>query len=332
MKPASRALTELALACAVSVLLYAAVFATLLDRPLDLGFLEREIDVRIARGAALPSPKLVILAGSNGPYSHRCAVIEPILGMPCVNAGVAVGVGLDYLFLRWERLLHPGDVVYMPMEIAQYTRSRPANRVGPDAAIMFRHDRDTLGRLPPDRWLGALFAFDLRAAALSVVEAALAGLPVQARRAAVIGETNDWGDHVGHARSILDPGAPTGGEPVEASAINSGYGARLIDVFVRWAFAHRVRVIGGLATTPEDQVLPDDVLMAIRAVFEAGGGQFLLLDGRSRYSRAAFFDSPDHLIEPCQITHSVRVAAGLAAMLNRTPQAAPATSADACPG
>jgi hypothetical protein len=40
----------------------------------------------------------VILAGSNGPYSHRCETIEPILGMPCVNGGIAVGIGLDFRY------------------------------------------------------------------------------------------------------------------------------------------------------------------------------------------------------------------------------------------
>ena len=96
-----------------------------------LGFLRPEIDAKLARGAAVGSPKLVILAGSNGPYSHRCETIEPMLGLPCVNGGVAVGIGLDYLFTRWERRLHPGDVVYLPMEEAQYSRSRAATDARP---------------------------------------------------------------------------------------------------------------------------------------------------------------------------------------------------------
>ena len=73
----------------------------------------------------------MILAGSNGPYSHRCEIIEPILRMPCVNGGVAVGIGLDYLFARWQKALHSGDILYLPMEEAQYVRAPAATEVGP---------------------------------------------------------------------------------------------------------------------------------------------------------------------------------------------------------
>ena len=82
-------------------------FGFILDRPLSLGFLRQQIDAKLARAASIAGPKLVILAGSNGPYSHRCETIEPILGMPCVNGGVAVGIGLDYLFARWQRVAAP---------------------------------------------------------------------------------------------------------------------------------------------------------------------------------------------------------------------------------
>ena len=105
---------SVALACLASLLLYALAFGFILDRPLSLGFLQQQIDAKLARAAAIDGPKLVILAGSNGPYSHRCEIIEPMLGMPCVNGGVAVGIGLDYLFARWQHVLHPGDMVYLP--------------------------------------------------------------------------------------------------------------------------------------------------------------------------------------------------------------------------
>ena len=131
---------RLLLSCAASLLLYAAAFGLLLDRPLSLGQPRLQLDAKLARGAAIQGPKLVILAGSNGPYSHRCETMEPIFGLPCVNAGVAVGIGLDYLFARWEPLLHPGDVVYLPLEEAQYTMSPASSRLGPDAAIMARAD------------------------------------------------------------------------------------------------------------------------------------------------------------------------------------------------
>jgi len=304
------------LACAASLLLYFVTFAVLLDRPLSYGFLRHEIDARLARGAAMTGPKLVILAGSNGPYSHRCATIEPLLHMPCVNGGVAVGIGLDYLFTRWRPLLHPGDVVYLPMEEAQYVRDRAATALGPDAAIMLRHDRATLVELPPRRWLGALFVYDLRGALMALIETALVEGGFHDPRAAATGESNAWGDHVGHTAALAaasvkvlamaEPYHPT------AAQIRAGYGSTLIARFADWARGHGVLVIGGLPTGFADSPIGDDAVAAIRAVYAAHGALFLELPNRSGYPRAAFFDTAEHLNETWQAVHSAAVARGLA--------------------
>ncbi len=81
------------ISCMLSLVIYGLAFGLLLDRPLTLGVLREHIDANLDRGAAITGPKLVILAGSNGPYSHRCEMIGPLVGRPCINAGVAVGVG-----------------------------------------------------------------------------------------------------------------------------------------------------------------------------------------------------------------------------------------------
>lgn len=292
--------------CLASLLLYALAFGLVLDRPLALGFLRQQIDAKLARAASIDGPKLVILAGSNGPYSHRCETIEPILGMRCVNGGIAVGIGLDYLFARWRRVLHPGDIVYLPMEQAQYVRARDATEVGPDAAIMFRHDWRTLASLPPRRWLGALFSLDLPAALMSPIETALVAARFHDQRAEVTGATNAWGDHVGHTEELAATSRANlaGGVPYHASAgqIRAGYGTALVIGFTRWAGAHDIHVIGGLPTEFADAEMPE--LSAIRSIYEENGGEFLVLPNFSRYPRAAFFDTPDHLNETWQKAHS----------------------------
>ena len=310
-----RAIRRLAVAAGCSLLFYVVLFGLLLDRPLSLGFLQGQIEAKLARAATLSGRKLVILAGSNGPYSHRCEAIEPILKLPCVNGGVAVGIGLDYLFARWERLLRTGDLVYLPMEEAQYVRTRAATLAGPDAAIMLRQDRTTLASLPVDRWLGAVFSGDLRAAGMSVLEMALSRTGFHDPRAAATGWTNAWGDHAGHTEALAQPNAgvlatlrPT--HP-GATAIQGGDGAAAIVAFLVWARAHGVDAIGGLPTGFADAPIPPDTLAAIRAVYEDHGARFLLLPNQSRYPRSAFFDSADHLNETAQIVHSKLVARAL---------------------
>jgi hypothetical protein len=295
-------------ACLLSFLLYALIFGFVVDRPLALGFLREQIDAKLARAAAIDGPKLVILAGSNGPYSHRCEVIEPILRMPCVNGGVAVGIGLDYLFARWQRVLRPGDVLYLPMEEAQYLRTRAATAVGPDAAIMFRHDWRTLVSLPAERWPAAVFSFDLRTALMAPIEAALVIAHFRDPRTEMTGATNQWGDHVGHtgalatlSRDVLATAIP---HHPSAEQISAGYGTELIAAFTRWAAAHNMRVIGGLPTGFVDSPMPDVTLQAIRSVYSANGGDFLILPNFSRYPRSAFFDTAEHLNETWQAVHS----------------------------
>ena len=306
-------------ACAASLLVYAVLFGMILDRPLSLEFLRGQVEAKLMRGAALPSPKLVILAGSNGPYSHRCETIEELVGLACVNAGVAVGIGLDYLFARWLPLLHAGDVVYLPMEEEQYVRGHAAMSLGPDAAIMFRHDRHTLLHLSQARWIAALFSFDLRSALMSVLETALCLAHFHDPRMQVTGDINAWGDHIGHTRSLAAANQIVLGQfhpyTPESKQVREGYGAALIAGFTRSATQRGVIVIGGLPTGFSDVPLSDDLVRAIRDVYEANGGSFVSLPNRSRYPRDCFFDSPEHLNETCQIAHSAALASLLVGLL-----------------
>jgi hypothetical protein len=298
-------------ACGVSVILYTVLFSCVLDRPLSLGALRARIEASLARGATINQPKLVILAGSNGPYSHRCETIEPLIGRPCVNAGVAVGIGLDYLFARWTKLLCPGDIVYMPLEEAQYVRSRATAELGPDATILLRHDRSTLWTLPWHRRIGALFASGLRGGIMSVIEMALVREGFHDPREAATGSFNARGDHVGHTQrlgSISQP-ALAAARPFHpaASDIRDGYGASLVRAFVDWANGQGIQVVGGLPTGFADSPIDEDAVAAIRSIYRDAGAAFLELPGRSRYPRSAFFDTPDHLNEAAQISHSVAV-------------------------
>jgi hypothetical protein len=302
-------------ACVASLLLYGVAFACLLDRPLTLGTLRARIEANLAFGRSIHQPKLVILAGSNGPYSHRCETITRIIGRPCVNAGVAVGVGLDYLFTRWKPWLFPGDIVYLPLEEAQYSRPRAASDLGPDAAIMLRHDRATLLTLPLRRQIAALFACDLRAAVMSLIETTLADDDFNDPRVGATGGYNKWGDHVGHTAALaaLNQSALTAIVPFHPTGaqIDSGYGTVLVVAFLGWAEAHGVRVIGGLPAGFVDSPLGSDELAAIGSVFRGNGAEFLETPEGGRYPRSAFFDTPDHLNETAQISHSVAVARAL---------------------
>jgi hypothetical protein len=219
---------------------------------------------------------------------------------------------LDYLFARWQPLLHAGDIVYLPLEEAQYTVSAASGRLGPDAAIMMRHDWGTLMRLSPQRWIAAFFAFDLRAGVMGLIETALVAGGFHDPRIEATGGTNAWGDHVGHtaalaaaSRSILMTVNPVHATPAQ---VETQAASRQVADFLDWARDHGVRAIGGLPTGFADSPIPPATLAAIRGLFEAHGAAFLDPANHGRYPRADFFDTADHLNEPAQIAHSIMIA------------------------
>ena len=85
---------------------------------------------------------------------------------------------------RWRRCRHRPRLPVRPLAAAAAPRrcglsadgggaifrSRRQPCSGRTPAIMFRHDWRTLAALPPQRWLAALFSFDLRAALMGPIE------------------------------------------------------------------------------------------------------------------------------------------------------------------
>jgi hypothetical protein len=295
------------------------VFAFAVDRPLSLGVLRLEIVQKTKQLSVLPSPKLVILAGSNGPFSHSCAVIGAMLNLPCENAGIAVGIGVDDLFARYAPYLHAGDVLYMPMETAQYTITRAENRAGADDGILLRHDRTMLLHLPADRLMGAAFCCTLSDLLESAAEMPIARAGLIKPATLLNQEYNSQGDRINATRATADqdllkmPARPA----PDAAGIQNGHGAKLISQFVAAQTAQGVIVIGGLSTDFNDAKLPAATIQAISKIYTSNGGIFLTLPNHSQYPRADFYDSEDHLAQPCQFRHSIAIAHLLAAALHR---------------
>jgi len=323
--------------CGLSILLYGFVFGYSVDRPLSLGLLRLEITQKTTRLATMPSPKLVILAGSNGPYSHSCVVIGAMLNLPCENAGIAVGIGLDDLFIRYAPLLRPGDIVYMPMELPQYTATRAQYRAGPDGGFLFRHDRSLLEQLPPDRMLGAIFCCNLPDFLESLAEMPLAGAEEIVPSRLLAHEYNSQGDRIDNPLDLASPALlrhPPRREPA-ASDLKTGYGSTLIARFVAALAARRVLVIGGLPADYRTAALHQQTINTLSAIYTENGGDFMVLPNRSLYPVADFFNSEDHLAQPCQYLHSIAIAFALGEALGRTVLPPPkfvAHLAETCPG
>lgn len=303
---------------------YALLGAFVLSRPISYGSIEPMIQAKLAYGRKVGSPKLIVLAGSNARTSHRCALLEARLGWPCVNAGNTAGLGLSYVFDRFEAIMAPGDVVYLPLEYQQYTVSRAAALTGPDAAILYRFDKRELLKRGPEGVVRAIFMVDLRYIVDSLIEMQLNSIGVKARFDAKAFDAQ--GDELGltHKRGLAYDAyiQASRWRPPTAAEFRNAHGAKdEVGEFLDWCHGHGVRVIGGLPVAFDDRPIPDDLIAAMADFYRSHGAEFLVMDNRSQYPRSEFYDSPFHLEEEWALLHTERLAKALAAQL--PPRTAP---------
>jgi hypothetical protein len=314
-------------ACALSVLAYAVVGGFIVDKPVSYGSIEPMFQKKLAYGYSQPSPKLVIIAGSNARTSHRCAELEASLGLPCVNGGNTAGLGLSYVFERFEPIVKAGDVVYLPLEYQQYLTGKSEALTGPDAAILLRHDKAGLLRRGPEGVLRAVFIPDIGYLVDGLVEMGLhaAGLKARFDTKAFDAQGDEIGLTHERGRQYAAFIARNRWAPPTAAAFGGAHGSKeIIAAFIKECRARGARVIGGLPVSFDDVALPDDLVAAIRAWYLEQGAEFLELPGRSRYPRDHFYDSPFHLDEEMTLQHTAILADGLRPMLQREIEAAKA--------
>ncbi len=226
---------------------------------------------------------------------------------------------LDDLFWRYGPTLHAGDVVYMPMEIAQYITTRPQNDAGPDGAIFLRYDTAALPFFPTRRFLGAIFSSSFLDFLESLGEMPAAYLGIVSPSDVITREYNVDGDRIGTSLATADQKIlpKSSRETPNSSAIVLGFGTQLVRQFVTKEAHSGVQVIGGLPTDFITTKLSPIVVDTIQSIYEQNGGKFVSLKNLSLYPRADFYDSEDHLSQPCQYEHSIAIAELLGRTLKR---------------
>lgn len=308
-------------AAAAAVLLYAGTFTSVLKLPLTSGLTETYYQAKRSYAERASGRKIVLYAGSNGLFSHRCETIEQSLGVPCVNAALHAGLALDMAFESLKPLLAPGDLLLLPLEYSQYTQTAETLQGGAESsAFVLPYHPEWLKGKPMRQIAGTLFSFDLRYLLSAIVENGLDLAGVRRRFTAESITPN--GDMRGHTKvkgqpyrdfvnGLHQPELPAGFE-------TSAYaGERVLAEFLRWCRSHSVTAVGLLPTIFDDHPVRNGAVGAVRALYEAEGARFLELPGRSQYPRECFFDTHYHLAEECQVRHSAALARAIAGLLNR---------------
>lgn len=286
----------------------------LISKPLTDGEVARLMTEKSSLLEKKTSPRLVILAGSNGRFSHSCAVMMTSVDRVCINASLMAGLGLDYVFHTYIPLLQSGDVVYIPYEYEQYAQNKDLAFSGPENAILWRTDRATLIALGWERTLRASFYADGKYLLHGVVEMALndRGFKRRFDEASI----NSQGDQTGHTKNFGESyveflKAKKVIIPIIQPETSPTYSSRLIANFLKEAKAKNIKIIGGLPTTFSDVPIPTETREELKAFYIRNGQYFLELPNLSQYPRSCFFDMPYHLNQECQRVHSLQLADAL---------------------
>jgi hypothetical protein len=304
-------LRNIILACISSILIYLLVFAFFINKPLSMGFINEAQLIRANYVQAKPGPKLVIIAGSNGLFSHRAETMEKILNLPCLNASITAEFGLDIQIDLAKKWLAPRDIVLMPLEYLSYTSTRNSIENSPANGFIINYAKWLLHDYDWHRVLCTMFYFDTKYLISGVVEMSLKAVGVTRRFNT--GTLTPEGDMRGHTElkgreyrkyvMSVPQGFP------DPELLHKRFlGEIILTNFLKWAKERNIRVIGTLPTVFNDQPISEAAIAKIASIYQDQGQEFLLLPNRSQYDRHYFYDSNYHLNEENQIAHSQLIA------------------------
>jgi hypothetical protein len=299
----------------VGTALYLIVFTMGVSKPLTNALDGEYLDFKTKHLIATAGrPRIIILAGSNGRYSHRCETMEEVYSVSCTNMSVHVFMSLRWQLARLQSLLSPGDLLYMPLEYRGPNDDPEA--VGEEAYYVARFARTELKYFSWRQELAVLFYFDLRDLLSALAELALRGVGVEPPYS--VAELTPQGDERGHtaAKAATHKFDLERWQPSIEAARDDRYWTDVLGM-LRWGAAHGVRVVGGLPTVFDGMEIPQELVNALDNRFRAAGGCFVVLENKSRYPRSSFYNTGYHLNEEAQILHSHIVGRILVDILHR---------------
>ncbi len=314
----------LAIALVGLSMLWLVLFAAQLGQPVpETRWMAEAYAIKRARAQSLPSPKVVVLAGSSALFSIDSGLLEKTWGRPVVNLGVNAALGLDYLLRTAEPYLKPQDLVLMPLEYPLYQADRRLN------AQLIDH---VIGQ-DPDYWRSLGWGERLRFITQLPAARLLAGLGRQEDPrppgAGLYGGNalDERGDHRRNDWALLDPAerAAVASAHAEARAKCHTYGRQDRPNAPGWRrlrdFHRRLQARGitlwlvppALMDQPsyhQDpierryyQTLPERV--------RALGIPFFGTPESFRYPPEDFFDTPYHLTAQARTRHTLALLAQL---------------------
>ena len=211
------------------------------------------IGAKIAHGSTIPSPKLVIVAGSNALAGIDAERLGDKLSVRVFNFGLSASMGPGFQTFEGAKILRPGDAVLMPFEYLAYDYNTPR-----DALV------DTVYSCGTDYWHSLSWTerifFVLAVRPERIVDSYLFRSHPQAMQATAALAAADVGPYGQRPGGNFPPHevaveAGMTNQPLEVHLDPASAGTAAIARFVSWAHAHRIVVF---ATWPNTIEFPGD--------------------------------------------------------------------------
>lgn len=294
-------------ASALSIVVWSVSFAFFIHKPLTIGIIGDYLEHKTNYLRSVTGKKVIVLAGSNGRFSHSCAVIEREISVPCINMSISASVSLDFMIAQIKPYLKTGDIIYLPIEYGNLSGTEDSLNSNVDLPYMMSYDLSSLQNVSFKRAMSAVFYFDIKYIFSALTEMALNSSGFKRRYSVSTLTIN--GDESGHspANSIPYAGYIQSVKPTIPTLTDEdmrSYKSLMIRDFLVWAHSRGVIVIGGLPSIFSDINIPEQTLKSLERFYTSNNAFFERLDNNSQYARSCFYDTQDHLNEACQIVHS----------------------------
>jgi hypothetical protein len=287
------------------------IFTFVVHKPLTIGINGQYYQKKMSYLKSIDAKKMILLAGSNGRFSHRCETIEKEIGISCVNMSISADISLDYQFEKIKPYLKAGDIVYLPLEYGKLNSTKKKTMSGSQVPYVMAYDHSYFRKMDLEQIVNAMFYFDVKYLISSIGEMTLNSMGV--KRRFTVETMTLQGDEATHtlekAKRYSDYRKNLKWVAPSPDAINlTSYGATTVKKFLHWATAHNVSVIGGLPTTFNDVPVPDELIKKIQYFYTSNGHSFIVPQNNCQYPRENFYDTSYHLAEEFQIMHSKMLA------------------------
>lgn len=296
-----------------SLIIYMVAFTFLFKKPLTVEFCLDAYKKKKAYMSKCNGRKIVIVAGSNGLFSHSAKVIEEETKVGAINYSALAELGVELILEKAKEVLNDNDIVILPLEYGFYNQDeREVIFCRSGNNYIFQYDQEYLTKFGIKRMLACIFSFDVEYAISALIEEGLY-IRGEKRKWFNVDLLNENGDMTGHTK--LKAVSYTNYKwhlhqvkPKKNALVQMAFSDVIIREFLLWCKERNISVYGSLPTTFNDEPTDPNFLSRIKNFYYNAGQKFIELDNHSQYPRDCFYDTNLHLNSEAQRIHSMAIA------------------------